>query len=426
MLKKTLVLFLSVAVLLLAAGCPRAADPVPPANGEELPAALEIVNWWTAGGEAEALAALFGVFGEHYPDYSVINSTIAGGAGIGARAVLIARMVGGRPPDTFQVHAGQGVIDPYVIPGLMEPITFIYEEEGWLEVFPEALLDMLRYDDEFWTVPVNIHRSNALWYNRAVFIEHNLTVPATLDEFFTVAETLSNAGVIPLALGETWTVAHLFESVLLGTLGPDAYIGLWNGTTAWDGPEVTSAIANFNRMLDYVNEDFSALSWDEAARLVVDGEAAMYVMGDWAHGYFMAQEWTPGVEYGWAPSPGTAGSFMALSDSFGLPLGAPNRDVAVAWLRTVGSPAGQDAFNPIKGSIPARTDADRTLYDVYLISAMDDFARDAIVPSFMHGAAAAPAWMDGIIEAVAVFAGDRNEQAFQSSLVAAAEDALAN
>ncbi len=410
--------WLMIAGLLISAGAAGwAAD-------EDLTGTLEIVHWWTAGGERQAIDALYDIFRARYPYVSLIDASISGGAGIAARAVLISRIVGGRPPGTFQVHAGAGTNDPYARPGFLEPITFIYEEEGWVDVFPEPLLDMLRFDGEYWNVPVNIHRSNVLWYNKAIFDEHDLAPPATMDEFFQVAEELQAAGIIPLALGETWTVVHLLETVLLGVLGPEAYDGLWDGTTHWESDAVLEALTYFDRMLDYVNVDFSALSWDEASGLVVDGAAAMNIMGDWAHGYFMAQGWTPGVEYGWQPSPGTAGSFQALSDTFVLPIDAPDRDVVVGWLRTVGSREAQDAFNPIKGSISARVDADRGAYDVYQESAMDDFAADAIVPSLQHGAAASPEWMDDFISAVGSFVGHRDVASLQRDLVSAAQEAL--
>ncbi|RLC90091.1 MAG: carbohydrate ABC transporter substrate-binding protein [Chloroflexi bacterium] len=384
---------------------------------------LEIFSWWTAGGEAEGLEALLKVFQEQYPNVEVINATVAGGAGVDARAVLATRMQGGDPPGSFQVHAGHELIDTYVVAGQMEPVTFLYKEGGWLDVYPQDLIDILSYNGEIWSVPVNIHRANVLWYNKAIFEDNNLEPPATMDDFFQVAETLKAAGITPLALGETWTEVHLFETVLLGTLGPEGYAGLWTGETDWNSPEVTEALNNFDRMLNYVNEDYAALSWDQATQLVIDGTAAMNVMGDWAEGYFKAQGWTPGVEFGWAPSPGSAGAFDALSDSFGLPKGAPNRDAVIAWLKVCGSREGQDAFNPIKGSIPARTDADRSLYDDYLQSAMDDFARDTIVPSLMHGAAAAPSWQQAVIDAVSLFIANRDVNAFQEALASACVDA---
>lgn len=391
---------------------------------EDLAGTLEIVHWWTAGGEKEAMDALYEVFRARYPYVSLIDASISGGAGIAARAVLISRIVGGRPPGTFQVHAGAGTIDPYARPGFLEPITFIYEQEGWVDVFPEPLLEMLRFDGEYWNVPVNIHRSNVLWYNKGIFEEHGLEAPVSMGDFFRTADKLRAAGIIPLALGETWTVVHLLETVLLGVLSPSAYTGLWDGTTSWNTASVRLALDYFDRMLNYVNEDAPALSWDEASALVVSGDAAMNIMGDWAHGYFMAQGWTPGVEYGWAPTPGSAGAFQALSDTFVLPKDAPDRDVVIAWLRTVGTREGQDAFNPIKGSISARVDADRAVYDVYQESAMDDFSQDAIVPSLQHGAAASPEWMDDFISAVGSFVAHRNVDTLHRDLIAAAEEAL--
>jgi ABC-type glycerol-3-phosphate transport system substrate-binding protein len=149
-------------------------------------------------------------------------------------------------------------------------------------------------------------------------------------------------------------MVHLLETALLGSLGADAYVGLWSGATGWGSAEVTTALNNFNRMLNYVNEDYAALSWDRAAQLVIDGSAAMNIMGNWAKGYFKSQGWTPGVEFGWMPSPGSAGAFDALSDSFGLPKGAPNRDAAIAWLKVCGSKEGQALLCCSLGTLQTR------------------------------------------------------------------------
>jgi len=273
-------------------------------------------------------------------------------------------------------------------------------------------------------VPVNIHRSNVLWYNKQVFEDNGLTAPASLDEFFDAADTLMAAGVTPLAVGDSgvWVDLHVFESLLLAELGPDAYRGLWDGSTDWNGSGVTAALEDLASMMEYVNTDHSALSWDQAAQLVVDGDAAMTIMGDWAEGYFKSVGLTPDVEFGYEPSPGTAGSFIMLSDSFGLPKGAPNRDGAIAWLTVCGSKEGQDAFNPIKGSIPARTDGDRALYDVYLQSAMDDFASSEIVPSLAHGAAASEGWVTAIGDAMTLFVADLDVAAAQAAMAQACVD----
>ncbi len=406
-----------------------AEEEAAPAEEEAAPAEgagqLEFFSWWTAGGEADGLNAMYDVFKQTYPDIEIVNATVAGGAGSNAKAVLATRMQAGDPPDSFQVHAGHELIDTWVVADKMEPVTFLFEENGWMDVYPSDVIDILSYEGEIWSVPVNIHRSNVLWYNPALFEENGLTAPTTFDEFFTVADALKEAGVTPLALGDNgiWASTHLFETVLLGVLGPDGYRGLWTGETDWNGAEVTTALETFARMLDYVNEDHAALSWDQAAQLVADGDAAMTIMGDWANGYFTSIDLAPGEGYGYAPSPDTTGTFMMLSDTFSLPQDAPHRDNAVKWLTLAGSKEGQDAFNPLKGSISPRSDSDRTLYDAYLQSAMDDFASNEITPSLAHGAAASEGWVTAFNDVMTLFVTDRDVAAAQAGMAQACVDA---
>ena len=384
---------------------------------------LEIFSWWTAGGEAEGLAAMFDLYRTMYPHIQLINATVAGGAGSNAKTVLATRMQGGNPPDSFQVHAGHELIDSWVIAGKMEPITFIFENNGWLDRFPRGLLDIISHKGEIYSVPVNIHRSNVLWYNTRIFARAHMRPPRTLDELMSACEMLSRRGVTPLALGDNgiWAAVHLLESVLLGSMGPERYKGLWTGDTPWDGPEVKAALIRFAGLMRYVNTDHAALSWDGAVQYVIDGKCGMTIMGDWAEGYFKAKGLIPGRDFGWAVSPGTRGSFIMLSDSFGLPQGARDRDAAVHWLTLAASREGQDAFNPKKGSIPSRIDGDRTLYDDYQKSAMDSFRTDTIVPSVTHGAAASEGWLGMIQETMSIFVCDFNVDKATAGLVAAAD-----
>ncbi len=371
---------------------------------------LEVFSWWTAGGEAEGLEAMRKIFITQNPDVEFINATVAGGAGSNAQAVLATRMQGGKPPDTFQVHAGLELIGSWVVAGAMEPLNFLFEENNWMSVYPKGVIEIISKDSKIYSVPVNIHRSNVLWYNKAVFDKYGLKPPETLDDFFTVAEILADEGITPLALGDNgiWATTHLFENILLGALGPEKYKGLWTGKVKWDSADVKTALKTFVKVLSYVNSDHAALSWDGAAQYVIDGKCAMTIMGDWAHGYFKAKGLKPAVDYGWMPSPGTVGSFNMLSDSFGMPKNAPHREIAIKWLTVCGSKAGQDAFNPIKGSIPARTDADRSLYDAYLLSAMNDFSSDTIVPSCAHGAAVSQSWVTKIHDIMSIFVAEKD------------------
>ncbi|HWH23383.1 MAG TPA: ABC transporter substrate-binding protein [Candidatus Limnocylindria bacterium] len=422
------------AALLLAAcqATPTATPTAPPAGTPEpgqTPAAspqaggeVEIFSWWTAGGEADGLEAMFEVFAQKHPEFQIVNAAVAGGAGTNARAVLATRLAQGDPPESWQGHAGQE-LSTYIVAGQLEPLNSLFDEQGWHDVMPATLIEQISTDGNIWSVPVNIHRANVMWYVPANLEQWGVQVPQTWAEFLTAAETLEAAGVTPLALGEQWTVMHLLETVLLGELGADAYASLWDGSGDWNSAEVTAALETFDQVLDYTNADASTLAWEQAAQLVIDGQAAFNVMGDWAEGYFVSPA-GPNLSpedgsFGWAPAPGSSGVFQWLSDSFILPAGEINREGALAWLTVAGSKEGQDAFNPVKGSIPARTDPDRSLYDAYLQSAMDDWASDELAGSLTHGVVANDAWKAAIDTALGLFLADRNVGTFQTALAAA-------
>ncbi|GAB4574408.1 MAG: ABC transporter substrate-binding protein [Anaerolineae bacterium] len=388
---------------------------------------LEIFSWW-AGDEGPALEALIAKYNEMYPDVEVINATVTGGSGVNARAVLKTRMLGGDPPDSFQVHAGQELIGTWVVADRMEDLTFLFEEEGWMEQFPQGLLDLISTEDGIWSVPVNIHRSNVLWYVPANLEEWGVEVPADWTTF--VNETcpaLQEAGVVPLALGENWTVNHLWESVALAELGVDGWNGLWDGSKSWTDEDVVAMWDLFGQILDCTNEDAASLSWQQATDMVVNGDAAFNVMGDWAAGYMVTTlGLEPGEGFGWAAAPGTDGVFMMLSDSFGLPVGAPNRDAAIAWLKLLGSAEGQDIFNPLKGSIPANLNGDVTnpdLYNAYLQSAAADWGSNTIVGSLVHGAVAPEVFSSNFATVMEIFLSGRNGQQAANAAAAVAAQA---
>ncbi|WMT58001.1 ABC transporter substrate-binding protein [Truepera radiovictrix] len=354
---------------------------------------LEIFSWW-AGDEGPALEALIDLYEERYPGTEVVNATVTGGAGVNARAVLTTRMLGGDPPDTFQVHAGQELIGTWVAAGRMEDLTPLFEEEGWNEVFPEGLLELSSTDEGIWSVPVNVHRSNVMWYVPANLEGWGIEVPTSWEAFLEVCPTLQEQGVTPLVLGENWTQQHLWESVALAVLGPDNYDALWSGELAFDSPEAVGVWETFGEIMACTNDDAAGLSWQQATDRLVAGEAAFNIMGDWAAGYMTTTlGLEPETDFGWAASPGTDGVFMLLADAFGLPVGAPNREATLNWLRLVGSREGQDVFNPLKGSISPRLDSDISLYNAYLQSAYEDYSTDRQVGSLVHGAAANQTFM---------------------------------
>lgn len=383
---------------------------------------VEVFSWWTGGGEAAGLDAMIVIFKEMYPNIEFVNSAVAGGAGTNARAVLASRLQANDPPDSWQGHAGQELIGTYVAADQVEPLNFLFDELGWLDVMPETLIPLISKDGNIYSVPVNIHRSNVLWANPTVLSDAGIEMPTTLDEFFTALEALRAGGMeAPLAMGEQWTTMHLFETIMLASMGPDGWNGLWDGSVAWDSAEVTQGLDDFAKILTYTNEDAAALGWQDAGQLVLDGSSAFNIMGDWQEGFFRELGSEPQTGYSWAPVPGTDGNFQFLSDSFVLAKSAPDRDAAIAWLTVAGSLEGQDAFNPVKGSIPARSDGDRSLYGEYLLSAMDDWASDTVVGSLAHGVVANDSWKSEIDTAIGLFLLDGDVAGFQVALVAAQE-----
>jgi glucose/mannose transport system substrate-binding protein len=173
-------------------------------------------------------------------------------------------------------------------------------------------------------------------------------------------------------------------------------------------------------MLGYINSDHAALSWDQANQQVIDGKAAMTIMGDWADGDYTAKKFGG---YGWAPPPGNDGIYDALSDSFGLPKNTKNPELMKEFLGVLGSKEGQENFNILKGSICARTDCDYSAFDDYLKSSAEDWKTDTIVPSLAHGAAASEGWATAFVDAAGAFVTNLDVTATQASLAQACVDA---
>ncbi len=380
----------------------------PTLQAKELDGKLEIFSWW-AGNEGPALEALIKLYNKQHPKVEVINATVTGGSGVNAKAVLKTRMLGGNPPDSFQVHAGQELIGTWVKADRMVDLTSLFKEQGLMEAFPKGLIKLIGTDKGIWSVPVNIHRSNVVWYMPGKIKELGIEVPKNWEEFLAVAPKIKAAGMVPLSLGENWTVNHLWESVALASMGADNWDALWAGKLSFDSPEVVKAWELFGKILQYTNEDASALSWQQATDMVVDGRAAFNVMGDWAAGYLTTTKGlAPGKDFGWAPTFGTAGEFMFLSDSFCLPKGLKDEANGRAWLALLGSKEGSDTFNPLKGSISARVDSDLSKYNVYGQSAAADFGKDRITASLAHGASANEGFMNDFASVMELFLKTKN------------------
>ena len=388
---------------------------------------LEVFSWWTSGGEAAALDALFQAVKKADPGVQIINATVAGGGGSAARPVLQARLAGGNPPDSWQTHPGWELLGQYVAANYCEPVTDIYTSEGWDKVVPKGLIDLVSKDGKAYAVLVGVHRGNVFWYNKKVLEKNGINVGGkmTFDEFFAAAEKLKGAGVTPLAVGDSgiWATAQLFENTLLGTVGPQGWTDLFTGKMAWDDPKVKQAAQTYGKMLGYQNADHSALSWDQAVKAVIEGKCAFTSMGDWTYGELIKAKLKDNEDFGWVSHPGTDGAFIIVSDGFTLAKGAPHKQDCVAWLKSCGSKETQEAFNPLKGSIPTRTDIDKSKFGPYHNWSMESFAKDRLLPSCVHGEAAPAAFQQALNDAITTFVVDKNADTLVQALAQAAKEA---
>jgi glucose/mannose transport system substrate-binding protein len=368
--------------------------------------ALTIFHWWTSGGEKAAIDALVNVFKEQYPDVAIMQSPVTGGAGYTMLPVIKSLVLAGQAPDAFQMHAGyEG--KPYFDADLLDPIDDIWTSEGLTAVIPDVVQSMCKFDGHFYAVPVNIHRVNVVWYNKSL-LDANGINPATLttwDAFFDACDKLKAAGVqYPIVMGETWTAAHAFEQIV-ASVGIDFYEDWINGkVTSASDPRLVQALNTFRTYMGYVNPDHAALTWDDATARVINGTSAFNIMGDWANGEFLVAGKTYGVDYGTFAVPGTQDMYGLCIDCFQHPAGVAHPTNSDRWLKVVGSKAGQDAFNPLKGSIAARTDADLTKYGPYQQSAIADFKTVTYMfPSVVHGSGAPEAFKVKLSDIMSAF-----------------------
>lgn len=342
-----------------------------PAQTREL---VEIFSWWSAPGEADALEALIAAHQAAHPEARIFNSAIASGAQ--ARESLEARLIGSEPPDIFQeyIHELRSVARHAA--QKQTPLDDLFDRLGLRQVvFPEVIRDVTR-DGHIYALPVNMHRENTLFYNRRLFAAHHLTVPRTLADFLIVCRKLKEAGVVPVATAnQGWILRIMFNALAIAQMGARPYYDYFMGLRPVDLVRLRGAVDLFAVVMEnYINADAGddGFGWTNAAQTLFDGDAAMLLHGDWVKGYLVQLGWNGETDFGLVSAPGAPEMFLYGVDAFGLARGARNEAGARAFLETVASPAGQVAFNRIKGSSPIRPDVPRAELDALGRETLDD------------------------------------------------------
>ncbi len=390
---------------------------------------VEVLHWWTSGGEAAALNVLkddLETQGIGWQDMPV-----AGGGGEQAMTVLRARVTSGNAPTAVQM-LGFDITD-WAKEGALANLNDVAEAGNWGEVVPEALQQFSKYEDQWVAAPVNIHSTNWVWANKAVLDELGIAQPTTWEEFVAALDAVQAAGKTPLAHGgQAWQDATIFDAVVMSTGGPDFYrqalVDL--DPEALGSDTMVEAFDRMATLRSYVDDNFSGRDWNLASAMVINGEAAFQLMGDWAKGEFLNAGLTPGEDFLCFRFPGTEDQVTFNTDQFALfKQGDAVSPEQASLAEAIMSPEFQVAFNKVKGSVPARTDVSAEELDACGQQAYEDLKAAAssgnLYGSMAHGHSAPASVKNAIYDVVtAHFNGEYDSAEAAQELADAVELAM--
>ena len=376
---------------------------------------LEVLHWWTSGGEAKAAAELkkqMEAEGHTWKDFAV-----AGGGGDSAMTVLKSRVISGNAPAAAQIKGP--ALQEWAAEGVLANIDDVAKAGNWDGVLPPVVANVMKYKGHYIAAPVNVHRVNWLWANPDALKKAGVAkVPTTWDEFFVAGDKLKAAGIIPLAHGgQNWQDFTVFEDVAVSVGGTDfyrkAFVQLDGATIG--SPTMIKVLDTFKKIHGYTDKNAPGRDWNLATAMVIKGEAGMQLMGDWAKGEFLNAGKVPGKDFICSPAPGSGKNYTFNIDSFAMfqLKNTANQKAQKDLAAAIMSPSFQELFNLNKGSIPVRLDVPLTKFDDCAKESNKDFVAaskaNTLLPSIAHSMAVPPAAEGAIKDAVSKFWNDDKE-----------------
>ena len=386
----------------------------------------EVLHWWTSGGEAKSVAVLMEEFSANGGTWT--DMPVAGGGGDAAMTALRARVLSGNAPTAVQLKGP--AIQEWYEEGVLANINSVGQEQNWDALLPSAIADHMKCDGEYCAAPVNVHRVDWIWGNAEVLAKAGIEMPTSWAEFNAAAEKLQGMGITPLAHGgQAWQDATVFDAVALGIGGADffrkAFVDLDEATLTSD--TMVAVFDQMRTMRGYVDDNFSGRDWNLATAMVINGEAAFQIMGDWAKGEFVAAGKVPGKDFLCTSTPG--GGYLYNVDSFAMFNVKGDDKVAGQNLlaELIMGQNFQKVFNLNKGSIPARLDVALDEFDYCARQSSYDMdvatGNGSLLPSYAHGMALRGAQAGAITDTVTA---NFNSDMSSADAVAALAKAVAN
>jgi len=306
---------------------------------------------------------LVGMFNEQNPDTPVQLSTVNHED---FKQAIRAYLVADPAPDVMTWFAGNRARF-FIDKGLILDISDLWEEQGWNEQFPKGFRAMSEVDGKAYFVPLEWYWW-AMFYRKSIFEEHGITPPETWDELLAACDTLGGAGLIPITIGTKyrWTAAAWFDYINMRLNGPEFHLNLMLGTESYDDPRVRAVFEKWRELFDHncFIEDAAAYSWQEGIAPFNQGDAAMYLMGQFILDE-AAEEIRDDVDFFRFPiiDPSMPIGEDAPTDGYFMSVNAKNVEGGKDLLAFMGSAEAQALVVKELGRLAVNPDVDTSLYN---------------------------------------------------------------
>lgn len=259
-------------------------------------------------------------------------------------------------PDVVAWYAGNRM-GPYVNAGLFEDVSDVWAKNGLDETFKSTSASMT-IDGKKWGVPYTYYQWG-VYYRKDIFKKYGLETPKTWDELLQVSKTLKANDVAPFTIGTKflWTAGGWFDYLNLRVNGYEFHMDLTSGKVPYTDPKVNAVFDRWAELVEpgYFIDNHAAYSWQEALAFMVQGDAAMYLMGNFAVaplreagltddqlGFFQFPLITPGIPM----------AEDAPTDTLHIPAKAKNKENARKFLAYLARSDVQTEINAALGQLP--------------------------------------------------------------------------
>ena len=248
---------------------------------------------------------------------------------------------------------------PYVDAGLFEDVSDLWQEPAIAENLASTK-GALTIDGKQWGVPYTYYQWG-VYYRKDIFAELGLSEPKTFDEEKANCQKIIDAGKKCYTIGTKylWTAGGWFDYMNLRTNGFDFHMQLLTGKASWESDEVRATFKNWRDLIDMgaFIDNHTAYSWQEALPFMVKGDAAAYLMGNFAVAPLREAGLTDDqLDFYQFPAinPNVEMAEDAPTDTFHIPANATNKEAAREFLRYVVSADVQTWINDGKnlGQLP--------------------------------------------------------------------------